>query len=148
MTKAGFGIRHFGIISENIERSVEFYTKFFNFVVKQDYIDSSAYINEITGLSNSKVRMVKMELLGDGFVLELLDYETHRERIPEHPIYAIGACHLAIRVPNAAELYTRLVDADHVPLSAPILSSEGIAKVFFILDPSGVRVEVVEMVEQ
>lgn len=143
---AGFGIRHVGIISQNIEQSVEFYTRFFNFVVKQDYVDDSAYINRITGLTNCRVRMVKMQLAGDGFILELLDYETHRQRIPEHPIHAIGACHLAIKVPDSAALYASLVDAGHAPLSTPILSSEGIAKVFFVLDPSRVRVEVVEMV--
>jgi hypothetical protein len=50
-----------------------------------------------------------------------------------------------LRVNNANDAYKKLVDEKIKVISKPVLSSEGIAKVFFCLDPDGVRVEIVEM---
>ena len=42
--------------------------------------------------------------------------------------------------------HSHLVSSGVKVLSKPVLSSEGIAKVFFCLDPDNVRVEIVEMI--
>ena len=58
----------------------------------------------------------------------------------------MGIAHIALRVKNGQESYEFLKSKGVKILSEPVLSSEGIAKVFFCLDPDGIRVELVEMI--
>ncbi len=81
----------------------------------------------------------------DETVLELLEYRTHPTNPLESSIINVGVCHIAFRVADAEIAYDKLVENSVKVLSRPVLSSEGIAKVFFCLDPDNVRVELVEM---
>jgi len=44
-------------------------------------------------------------------------------------------------------MYEKLQNEGVVVISKPLLSSEKTAKVFFCIDPNGIRVELVEMVK-
>ena len=101
-------------------------------------------INEITGLTKGKAHFIKLKAQ-DGTVLELLEYPTHPTEPIDISIINVGVCHLALRVENAEYAYNKLKENGVTTLSKPVLSSEGIAKVFFCLDPDKVRVELVEM---
>lgn len=138
------GTRHTGIICKDIERSLIFYRDILGLSVIQDFWDDSVYINKITGTVGANVHMIKLQAL-DGTIIELLDYVTHPTNLPLLPVYNVGACHLALKVFNAESAYQRLKTEGVTVLSEPIVSSEGIAKVFFCLDPSQVRIELVEM---
>ena len=50
-----------------------------------------------------------------------------------------------LKVKSSKDAYYFLKSKGVKLLSEPVLSSEGIAKVFFCLDPDGIRVELVEM---
>ena len=138
------GYRHTGIICSNISKSLEFYRDYLGLRVIQDFWDESDYINEITGIKGGNVHMIKLKA-DDGTVLELLDYVSHPTEIIEQPIYNAGACHIALQVHDIDLAYSELVNKGVIFLSEPVLSSEGIAKVCFCLDPSNTRVELVEM---
>jgi catechol 2,3-dioxygenase-like lactoylglutathione lyase family enzyme len=139
------GYRHTGIITSNMERSVHFYRNILGMQVIQDFTDSTEYINEITGLDNATVHFVKLKS-DDGTVLELLEYPTHKTDPCTLSIINVGICHIALRVYSAEKAHSHLVSNGVTVLSNPVLSSEGIAKVFFCLDPDNVRVEMVEMI--
>tara|TARA_B100000989_G_C19274134_1_gene357503 strand:- start:113 stop:547 length:435 start_codon:yes stop_codon:yes gene_type:complete len=139
------GFRHTGIICEDIHESLIFYRDKLGFEVIQDFWDSSPYINEITGIKNANVHMIKLKA-ADGTVLELLDYETHPTSKINQKIYNVGACHLALQVYNIEEAYTNLSKNNVRFISKPVLSSEGIAKVCFCFDPNDIRIELVEMI--
>ena len=139
------GFRHTGIICEDIQESLIFYRDKLGFEVIQDFWDSSPYINEITGIDNANVHMIKLKA-ADGTVLELLDYETHPTSKIKQKIYNVGACHLALQVYNIEEAYTNLINKGVKFISKPVLSSEGIAKVCFCFDPNDIRIELVEMI--
>ncbi len=138
------GTRHIGIICKDINKSVHFYHEILGFQEIQDFWDDSDYINVITGLENANVHMIKLRA-PDGTVLELLDYVTHPTELVSLPVHNVGACHLALQVECAEHAYDLLVKAGVKVLSRPVLSSEGIAKVFFCIDPNNVRIELVEM---
>ena len=144
MKKIVIGSRHMGIICKDIKKSLYFYSDILGFEVIQDFWDDSDYINEITCMKNAKVHMIKLKSL-DGTVIELLDYITHPTEIPSLPVYNVGICHLALQVECADNAHALLLEHGVRVLSSPILSSEGIAKVFFCLDPNNVRIELVEM---
>jgi catechol 2,3-dioxygenase-like lactoylglutathione lyase family enzyme len=138
------GSRHTGIICKDIDISINFYRDILGLSIIQDFWDNSEYINIITGMVGANVHMIKLKAI-DGTVIELLEYVTHPTDLVKTPVYNVGACHLALRVANAEDAYLRLTDNGITVLSPPILSSEGIAKVFFCLDPNSVRIELVEM---
>ena len=138
------GYRHTGIICKDINASLIFYRDLLGLQVIQDFWDDSDYINEITGLTNANVHMIKLQAL-DGTVLEILEYVGYPTELIDQPVYNVGAAHIALQVADARTAYDELNAAGMTLLSEPIESSEGIAVVFFCLDPSGVRIELVEM---
>lgn len=138
------GYRHTGIICKDIQESLIFYRDFLGLDVIQDFWDGSDYINEITNMSGANVHMIKLEA-GDGTVVELLDYVTHTTGSIDREVYAVGSCHIAFQVHDIEFAYETLSGYGVELLSKPILSSEGIAKVCFCLDPDNTRIELVEM---
>jgi len=139
------GYRHTGIITNNMEGSLKFYRDLLGLEVIQDFWDDSDYINTITGIKGANVHMKKLKAQ-DGTVVELLEYVTHPTDIIQQPIYNVGACHLAFHVNNVEDAYERIFRAGIHLISRPVVSSEGIAKVCFCIDPNNIRVELVEMI--
>tara|TARA_B100000315_G_C14542761_1_gene571733 strand:+ start:18 stop:452 length:435 start_codon:yes stop_codon:yes gene_type:complete len=138
--------RHTGIIVKNMEESLYFYKDILGLEVVQNYTDDSDYINNVLGLSKADIHMIKLKAQ-DGLIVELLKYIKHPTDIPNIPFYNVGSCHVAFTVKNADEMYQRLINADIKVISEPLLSSEKTAKVFFCIDPNGMRVELVEIVK-
>lgn len=140
------GYRHTGIICKDMTASLVFYQDVLGLEVIQDFWDDSEYINRITGLTGANVHMIKLRAL-DGTVLEILEYIGFPTELIDQPVYNVGAAHIALQVRSALQAHAQLVELGYTVLSEPVLSSEGIAKVFFCLDPNGVRIELVEMIE-
>ena len=138
------GYRHTGIIVKNMKESLHFYKDILGLKVIQDFCDDSDYINEITGIMNADVHMIKL-IAKDGTVLEILEYRNHPTDLVNQPIYNAGASHVAFQVKNADKAYEILKRKGVEIISEPVLSSEKIAKVFFCMDPNKVRIELVEM---
>jgi catechol 2,3-dioxygenase-like lactoylglutathione lyase family enzyme len=143
--KIVMGYRHTGIIVENMAASLHFYRDLLGLNVIQDFSDDSEYINTITGMTGGNVHMIKLETEDKKFVIELLEYLNHPTKLVKQPIYNVGCCHVAFQVRNIDSAYERLSKAGVRFLSGPVLSSEKIAKVCFCMDPSDIRVELVEM---
>jgi len=139
------GFRHTGIITNDINKSLHFYKDILGLEVIQDFYDDSEYINEITNINNGAAHFIKLKML-DGNVLELLEYPTHKTEPFDVPIINVGLPHIALQVEDIYYTYDHLVSFGVEVLSKPVLSSEGIAKVFFCLDPDNIRVEIVEMI--
>ena len=138
------GLRHCGIICKNINKSLFFYKNILGLKIIQDFWDDSQYINKISNLKRAKVHMIKLKL-NDKNILELLEYKTHPTKSFKLPIINVGLCHLALKVDDIEKTYKWLKKNKIKVLSKPVLSSEKFAKVFFCLDPDGVRIELVEI---
>ncbi len=83
------GFRHTGIIVKNMESSRQFYEGILGLEVVQNYTDDSKYINNVLGLSNGKIHMIKLKTI-DGYILELLEYLNHPTEIVKTPFYNVG----------------------------------------------------------
>ena len=127
-----------------MKKSLHFYRDILGLTVFQDYYDDSPFINKITALTNANVHMVKLKAK-DGTVTELLEYLNHPTESIEQQIINVGACHICYRVKNADEAYRRLLSKNIPLISEPELSSEKIGRAFFVLDPNGIRIELVEI---
>ena len=88
--------------------------------------------------------MIKLKA-NDGTVIELVDYTTHPTNLIDQEIYNVGVCHIAFQVYDIDKAYDVLYKKGVKFISKPILSSEGIAKVCFCMDPNNIRIELVEM---
>ena len=141
------GYRHTGIIVKDMKKSAHFYRDLLGLEVIQEFTDDSEYINKITGINNGAAHFIKLTMQ-DGSVLELLEYPTHPTEQHSLGILNVGICHIALRVKSANDAYNFLLKEGIKVLSEPVLSSEGIAKVFFCIDPDGIRVEMVEMLDE
>ena len=140
------GFRHTGIIVKQMESSMQFYEDILGLEVVQDYKDDSNYINDVLGLSGGNIRMIKLKTQ-DGYIIELLEYINHPTKVLSSPFYNVGNCHIAFTVSDAEQIYEKLKNEGVDVISKPLLSSEKTAKVFFCIDPNGIRVELVEMVK-
>ena len=138
------GFRHTGIIVSDLKKSLDFYEGILHLKMIQNAKDDSEYISEITGLKGLVAEYAKL-LIPGGNVLELLTYPSHPLLRVARDIHQPGEAHLAFEVSSAEEMY-KLIASENIPhISAPVLSSEKIAKVFFCFDPDGYRIEIVEM---
>lgn len=137
-------IRHFGIVVNNIEKSLKFYRDLLGLKVKIDALEKGAFIDAILGLKNVEVRTVKMES-GSGNLIELLWYKSHKgKKIENKEIFDIGASHVAFTVENLDYEYQRLKEKGIQFIASPQISPNKKAKVVFCYDPDGVPVELVE----
>ena len=87
-------IRHTGIVTSDIDKSISFYETF-GFKIQKDMIESGSYIDNFSALKDVIVRTVKMSL-DNGDMIELLYYHTHPEK-PDmsRKITQIGCSHIA-----------------------------------------------------
>jgi lactoylglutathione lyase len=136
-------VRHIGLVTKDIDQSIGFYTNLLGFKVKKDQVESGGYIDTFLGLSDVRVRTVKMELKSGGMI-ELLYFFTHLCNDKSPDITAVGCSHIALTVPDVDIIYDKINEAGCETINRPSLSPDGKAKVFFCKDPDGTWLELVE----
>tara|TARA_B100000686_G_scaffold299007_1_gene332456 strand:- start:178 stop:624 length:447 start_codon:yes stop_codon:yes gene_type:complete len=141
------GYRHTGIIVQDMEKSLQFYRDILELEVIQDYSDESDFINTVLGLNGACIRMVKLKSK-DGNIIELLKYTNHPTEKLDLPFYNVGICHIAFTVTDLNKIYEKIEREGFEIISKPLLGSEKIAKVFFCVDPNGMRIELVQMINK
>lgn len=137
-------VRHFGIVTHDMEKSLHFYRDLLGLQIKRDMQEEGEFIGTILGLRNVKVHTVKMISENGDTLIELLEYASHKGKKREnYEIFDLGASHVAFTVSNLEEEYARLQNEGVAFISSPQISPGG-RKVAFCLDPDGVPVELVE----
>ena len=138
-------IRHFGIVVQNMEKSLHFYRDLLGLQIKRDMQEEGEFIDTILGLQKVKVHTVKMVSDNGDTLVELLEYTSHEgKRRENYEIFDVGASHVAFTVENADAEYERLQEAGVRFNCSPQVSPDGKAKVTFCYDPDGVPIELVE----
>ncbi len=141
-------IRHFGIVVKEMAASVHFYTDILGLKIFSDNIEEGIFIDTILGLHNAKVRTVKMGIIENATLLELLEFQSHSDNSDRKPlIYHQGPRHLAIEVESVDSAYDNLIEEGIHFISPPAISPNGKAKVAFCNDPDGNPVEIVEIIK-
>ena len=135
--------RHIGIVSEDIERSIEFYQNFFGFVVVKDVIEEGKFVNNICGIEDKSVRTVKMSLNGK-IALELLHFDGQCDNVSSKALTEKGYTHMALTVKNISKLYVKMCSCNIEFTTEPLISPDGKAKVTFCKDPDGNFIELVQ----
>ena len=137
---------HFGICVRDPGRSMRFYCDLLGFQRVSKLVVSNASSATLVQLDPLNLHSYFVER--DGVRLELLHYvEPGFEGEPTaRPMNQLGLTHIALRVQGLDELLDRLRgERFEVIESTRIESRDPASSVVFVLDPDGVRVELIEM---
>ena len=145
------GVDHVSLTVDDLDRSVGFYCGLLGLTLHDRGRLEPELIEQMTGMPNAEVDYADVDL--GSRILELLHYRTAAVRRPiasrqERP----GSVHIGLRVDDAAAVHGRLVAAGFAPLSPPrTLPDDGSgwsgSIVFYVRDPDGVMLEIVERAE-
>ncbi len=127
-------IRHTGIVVNNLESSLLFYSELLGFKVVRRMQESGTYLSTILAIKNTAVTTVKMETQ-TGQMIELLKFHYPPSAEIERSIYDLGISHLALTVDNLNALYKQLSAKGIAFLSSPQVSPDNYARVVFCRDP-------------
>jgi catechol 2,3-dioxygenase-like lactoylglutathione lyase family enzyme len=137
-------IRHMGIVVDDLKKSLWFYKEKMGFKVFKHMDESGHFIDKILGIRNIMVTTVKMTL-GNGQMIELLNFSSHKKNILQRSINDVGPTHLAFTVDNIDKFYDDFLHDGVEFISTPKVSEDGSVKVVFCKAPEGTYIELVEL---
>lgn len=140
---------HFCIRVADAERSLRFYREVFGFTVMNDARMAGGPLEAtLGGVAGATGRAIYGQIAGQSVeLLELTGVPVNDstrstpENVQAFPHYGVGS--ITFRVPSIENAYRRCLQMSLPVESAPI-EIEG-CKVFFIDDPDGTRIELLEM---
>ena len=137
---------HLGICVRDPERSMRFYCELLGFERVSKLVVANADSAKLVGLDPLDLHSYFVER--DGVRIELLHYEApgHVGEPTARPMNQLGLTHLAIRVTDLEALLTRLRAEGFEVIEASRIDNPAFgSSVVFVLDPDGVRIELIEM---
>ena len=139
--------RHVGINVQNMERALHFWRDVMGLEVEIDVWAEGDYIDILQNLDGVKVHIIKLRA-PDGSYIELLMDVAHPTPLPQpenNRLCDRGIRHIAFTVADVEAAYHTLTNEGCEVLGEPIVSPDNYAKVFFVRDPEGNLLEIVEV---
>ncbi len=137
-------IRHTGLVTNNLRKSIFFWCKILKFKIKKRSIETGNLIDKIMEYNLVKVETIK---LSDetGMLLELLNFKNApiKKKKLIKP-YTNGFTHISITVKNINKIYKRLRKIKIKFNSKPSKSKDGSVLMTYCKTPEGAYLELVE----
>lgn len=136
-------IRHTGIVTLNLNKSLKFWKNIFGFKIVKDLNENGNTIDKVLGYKNIKVRTIKLKDQNNSLI-ELL-YFKNSPKLKSNKIhpYSSGITHISITVKNIDKLYKKLNKKIQFN-SKPLFSKDGNVKMTYCRTPEGAFLELVE----
>ena len=140
--------RHAGIVVEDMEKNLYFWRDVMGLRVVVDFWEEGKFIDTAQRLKDVKLHMIK--LAGpDGVLIELLKDLNHPSPPPEkNELCDRGIRHIAFTVGDVEKAWKTLKENGCETLSSPITAPDGKARLFFVRDPEGNLLEIVQVFEE
>ena len=137
-------IRHTGLVTNNLKKSLTFWIKYLKFKIKKEMNESGDLIDKIMLYQNVKVKTYKLED-NSKMLLELL-YFKNSPKIKNNIIrpYTNGFTHISVTVKNLNKLYRFLKKKNIEFNSKPQISLDGNVMMTYCKTPEGAFLELVE----
>ena len=145
---AARAIDHVSVTCASIDRSLTFYRDGLGLAVLERGVESDERIGAVIGLPGARLRFADLAL-GDGRVVQLLEYEAPVGRALAPQPNDAGAAHVALAVDDVEAAARRLHDHGFPSRSAPILLDDHDGrwkdvKIAYVDDPDGFVVELIQ----
>jgi diaminopimelate decarboxylase len=142
------GIDHVSVTCASIERSLAFYRDGLGLALLDSGAETGARIGAVVGLPGARLRFAELAL-GDGRLVELLEYEAPAGRALHPQPNDAGAAHVALAVDDLGAALRRLREHGFDSRSAPVTldDHEGTWKdvtLAYVDDPDGFVVELIQ----
>ncbi|MCB9992229.1 MAG: VOC family protein [Hyphomicrobiaceae bacterium] len=143
------GLHHVGLTVSDLDRSEDFYCRYFSCVPVGRNRLSGESIDRILGATGVQMLTSDLAVAGGGIV-ELIQYVLSDGQMPLQQAADPGLTHFALIVTDIDRLHERLV-ADDVPVRSPpvLLGDDGTiwasARVFYLSDPDGRTLEAIQL---
>ena len=137
-------IRHTGLVTDNIKKSLEFWTKYLKFRIKKVMDEDGELIDKIMLYRNAKVKSYKL-VDSNNFLLELL-YFKNSPNIKKNILmpYTNGFTHISVTVKDLNNLYNFLKKKKIKFNSKPQISSDKRVLMTYCRTPEGAFLELVQ----
>lgn len=147
MIGSGSRLRHVGIASYEIEKSVFFWSRVLGLEVFWDKIEPRPYIDTLLGFEVGELRTVKLRSDKNSLIVELLSfehYETSSRLGIAEKLTAEGITHLAFSVDNLESTLELLGELGYSPVHEPVSPPDGSVAVVYVRGPDNVFLELVQ----
>ena len=140
------GVRHTGIVVNDIENAIKFWVNLLGFKVVIDQLEEGQFIDNLLGLDNVSVRTVKLAAQ-DGSLVELLHFISHKS-LPtwDGNPYKTGLTHIALNVKNIKILVSTLMKAGYYQVNGYQKSPDGKVLVCYLVGFENVLLELVQTI--
>jgi catechol 2,3-dioxygenase-like lactoylglutathione lyase family enzyme len=141
------GVRHTGIVVNEIENAIKFWVNLLGFKVIIDQIEEGDFIDKLLGLNNVSVRTVKLAAQ-DGSQVELLHFISHKS-LPKwdgNP-YKTGLTHIAFNVADISNVVSILEQNGYSQVNRYQKSLSGKVLVCYVKGFEGLLLELVEQLD-
>jgi catechol 2,3-dioxygenase-like lactoylglutathione lyase family enzyme len=138
------GVRHTGIVVQDIEKSILFWTDVLNFRIVSDNLETGNFIKHLLNMPKIKVRTVKM-VAADNSMIELLWFPEIQDSESWNGTFtSTGLTHVALNVENIAKVIEKTSRLNYKTINDAKKSEENNVTVAFIVGPEGILLELVE----
>jgi len=137
-------IRHTGLVTKDLNKSLQFWNKFLKFKIYKEMDESGKLIDKIMLYKNAKVKTYKLADKNN-FLLELLYFKNppKLKKINIQP-YSNGFTHISLTVKNLNKLYEFLKSKKIKFNSKPQISEDGKVIMTYCRTPEGAYLELVQ----
>jgi lactoylglutathione lyase len=142
-------LSHAGVHAADLEQSLRFYRDLLGLEVINQLTTRTEHTREITGYPDAVLKVAILRIAGTSQYLEVMEYSNVPGVAVDPATGNVGTCHLAFFVDDLDTLFERLVQAGVRTVSRRVVEipSNGLltgAKVVYVMDPDGVRVELMQ----
>ena len=140
------GIRHIGIVVQDIQKSINFWRDHFDFSILLDQIEEGPFIEHLLNIPKVKIRTVKMNGQDNSLIELVYFFEKQDVDQWQGNLTSTGLTHLALNINNLNEKIEKLQAHGFKLINQPRKSENGSVLVAFIEGPEGLLIELVEQI--
>jgi lactoylglutathione lyase len=141
------GVSHFGIQVADLERSIAFYRDLLGLEMIAHWVRDQPYIQELVGYPGVELQVAVFRFPSSEAFLEVLEYRNVEKQAVDTSNANPGTAHFCLYVPDLDGLHERLLAAGVAFVSgvkSPTVGPNRGAKAIYMIDPDGIRVELLE----
>jgi catechol 2,3-dioxygenase-like lactoylglutathione lyase family enzyme len=137
-------IRHTGIVTKNLQKSLIFWEKLIGFTQVNSQIETGKLIDSVLGYKNVKVKTIKLKDKKKNLIELLYFYNSPNLDKKKISPYTPGYTHISITVKNIQSIYKKLKKYKIQFNSKPKITPDKKHKMTYCKTPEGAFLELVE----